>query len=44
LELAVSILRHLNGETGIAPSSARDLESVIGDLEEAEAALRSSVP
>jgi exonuclease VII small subunit len=44
LELAVSILRHLNGDAGIAPSSARDLESVIGDLEQAEAALRSAMP
>lgn len=40
LELAVSILRHLNGEG--APTSA--LEAVVGDLEEAEAALRSSMP
>ena len=44
LELAVGILRHLNGETGMAPSSARDLEPVIGDLEQAEAALRSATP
>ena len=44
LELAVSIFRRLNGEAGIAPSSARDLEAVIGDLEQAEAALRSDMP
>lgn len=44
LELAVSILRHLNGEAYMAPSSARDLETVIGDLEQAEAALRSAMP
>ena len=44
LELAVSIFRHLNGKAGIAPSWARDLEAVIGDLEQAEAALRSDMP
>jgi hypothetical protein len=44
LELAVSILRHLNGEASMAPTSAGALEAVIGDLEEAEAALRSSMP
>jgi hypothetical protein len=44
LELAVSILRHLNGEAAGAPGSAETLEVVIGTLEEAEAAVRSSVP
>lgn len=43
LELAVSIFRRLNGETGVGPTSARVLEAVIGDLEQAEAALRSSM-
>ena len=41
LELAVSILRHLNGERALP---RLPLESVIGDLEQAEAALRSSMP
>jgi hypothetical protein len=44
LELAVSIFRHLNGDEGFPPTSAGTLESIIGDLEQAEAALRSSVP
>jgi exonuclease VII small subunit len=43
LELAVSIFRRLNGETSVDPTSARVLEAVIGDLEQAEAALRSSM-
>jgi exonuclease VII small subunit len=44
LELAVSIFRHLNGDAGLAATSAGTLEAIIGDLEQAEAALRSSVP
>ena len=39
LELAVSILRHLNGE-----GATSTLEAVIGDLEQAEFALRLSMP
>jgi hypothetical protein len=38
LELAVGILRHLNGDADARQTSI--LEGVIGDLEEAEAKLR----
>jgi hypothetical protein len=43
LELAVGIFRRLNGGGGVNPASLQLLESVIGDLEQAEAALRSPV-
>ena len=44
LEVAVSIFRRLNGDSGIPPTSAAALEGIIGDLEQAEAALRSTTP
>ena len=43
LELAVGILRQLNGDAGVSPASTEALESVIGELEQAEAALRISI-
>lgn len=43
LELAVSILRRLDVNVVDGPTSAELLESVIGDLEQAEAALRTSM-
>lgn len=39
LEIAVSIFRQLNGEAGQGMTS---LETLIGDLEQAEAALRAT--
>jgi hypothetical protein len=42
LEMAVGILRHLNGNAGLS-DSAKVLEAVIGDLEQAEASLRISM-
>jgi hypothetical protein len=41
LEVALGILRHLNGEADDVPRAA--LEAVLGGLEEAEAALRSAM-
>lgn len=42
LEMAVGILRQLNGETG-SSDSTEVLEAVIGDLEQTEASLRISL-
>jgi hypothetical protein len=43
LELAVGILRQLNGHSGVNPDSTVILETVIGELGQAEAALQISI-